>query len=347
MAAFMSAALLLTAAVFQADIARAGEPAVRRFTAEQPRLGTLVRITVYAPEAPTAVRAFQAAFQRIDELDRVLSDYRTDSELNRLSRFAGVRPVGVSDDLFRVLRAGTGIAEASGGAFDMTTGALTRLWREARRDGEFPAAKALLRARELRGADQLVLDASRPSAYLKKPGILLDLGGIAKGFVADEVLALLRGLGLRRALVAVGGDIAVGDPPPGKDGWRITADTAEDDAGERPALLLSNRGVSTSGDREQFLEHDGERYSHILSPRTGEGLSDGLAVTVVADSAMAADGWATAIRVLGEEAASPLIGARSELSVLVSGGGGAGVRRYGEIPLATTLADRDGCATRL
>lgn len=295
-----------------ASIAASETPPPRRFSAEQIHFGSLVRITVYARESSQAVRAFQAAFERIDELGRRLSDYRPDSELNAVCRRAGGGPVRVSEELFRVIEASIAVSRATGGAFDVTSGTVNRLWRRAREDGRPPDAEALRTALALSGYEKIVLDAEARTVSLQQSGMQLDLGGIAKGFIADEALAVLRARGLPRALVAIAGDIAAGDPPPGEDAWRIGA-------GSAPVISLCNRGASTSGDHERFLEHEGVRYSHIVSPTSGRGLSDDLTVTVVAESAMTADAWATAVRVLGKAKPAPLLRERPEITVTTAG----------------------------
>jgi thiamine biosynthesis lipoprotein len=206
----------------------------------------------------------------------------------------------VSADLFRVLLCSQELAAKTGGAFDVTCGPVVRLWRRARRTGEAPDQTRLAEALELVGHDKLRLDPKARSVALAKPGMQLDLGGIGKGFAADEALAELRRFGVRSALVAAGGDIAVGDPPPGERGWRISIAPLAPD-GASPQLLLRDAGVSTSGDAEQFVEIDGVRYSHIVDPRTGLGVRGQSRVTVVAPDATTSDGLATAISVLGQD----------------------------------------------
>ena len=268
-----------------------------RFEAVEPHMGTLVRIVIHAADSS----AMAPAFARIRELDQELSDYKPDSELNQVCRTAHDRPVRVSGDLFRVLEAAQKIAGESDGAFDVTIGPVTHLWRQ----GRMPDPETLHRC----GWRNLVL--RDHTVLLKLPGMQLDLGGIAKGYAADEALATLRARGIKSALVAVGGDIAIGDAPPGQQGWRIGLEPV---GGE---LLLHNAAVSTSGDTEQFREIGGVRYSHIIDPKTGRGITSRIAVTVVARRGLEADPIATAISVLGEERGRALFGRRVR-SLLVS-----------------------------
>lgn len=242
-------------------------------------MGTLVRITIYAENASPV----SAAFARIGELDQKLSDYKPESELNQVCRAAHDHPVRVSEDLWRVLGAAQKLSAETGGAFDVTVGPITHLWRQ----GKLPDRETLARC----GWRNLVL--RDHTVFLKLPGMQLDLGAIAKGYAVDEALVTLRAQGVRRALIAVSGDIVAGDPPPGKKGWSIgVANTAEQ-------LVLHNAAVSTSGDSEQSLKIGGVRYSHIIDPKTGLGLTSSLTVTVVARRGLDADPLATAISVLG------------------------------------------------
>jgi FAD:protein FMN transferase len=219
-----------------------------------------------------------------------MSDWKAESELSRLNQSGeGV----VSDRLFEVLSIALRIAEGTDGAFDPTLGAAVGVWREGRIPGEEERKEILSKV----GWRHLRLDPGKRRARIDKPGVRLDLGGIAKGYAADRALAALVRKGVSSALVAVAGDISLGDPPPGAEAWRVSI------GGEGSGiLLLRNRGVSTSGDAERFLEIGGVRYSHVLDPRTGVGLPGGAQATVVAPNATLADALATAVCVLGPEA---------------------------------------------
>jgi thiamine biosynthesis lipoprotein len=241
-----------------------------------------------------------------------MSDYKPTSELMQLCARAGGPPVAVSEDLFRVLAAAQDLAERSDGAFDVTVGPVVRLWRRARRRHELPDPDRLAKALELVGCQKLRLDPKARTAELMKPGMLLDLGGIAKGYAADEALATLKRYGIESALVAGGGDIAVGSAPPGKAGWRIAIASLEPPGIANPKskiqnLLLRDAAVSTSGDAEQHVEIGGVRYSHIVDPKTGMALTGRSSVTIVAPNCTTSDGLATAVSVLGPERGLELV----------------------------------------
>ena len=204
-------------------------------------------------------------------------------------------------------------------------GPLTRLWRRARRQVELPSREDLEAARKVTGYRLLSLDPVARTVTVSREGMQLDAGGIAKGFAADAALAGLRDAGLRRALVAAGGDLAIGDAPPGRAGWQIDL-AGLDEAKTAPGspLVLSNCGISTSGDAEQWVEIAGVRYSHILDPRTGVGLTGHTSATVVAADATTSDMLATAVEVLGPERGVALVdhwkGAATLVGVRGAGG---------------------------
>ena len=273
---------------------------LERFEFSQPHMGTTFRISLYAPDAETAARASQAAFDCVARLDGIMSDYRATSELTLLCQKAGSGPVKVGADLFRILGISHAFAARTGGAFDITAGPIIQLWRRARRTGEIPDRERVARALALTGYRKLHLEGKKSEVQLDLPGMQLDLGGIAKGYAADQAIALLKSYGIRSALVAAGGDIVAGDPPPGERGWRVSIlSLSSDDQSGGEFLLIHDAAVSTSGDAEQFVEIQGVRYSHIVDPRTGFALAGRSSVTVVARDGTTADAAATAISVLG------------------------------------------------
>jgi thiamine biosynthesis lipoprotein len=272
-------------------------------------MGVPFRIVLYATNTSVGNTAAQAAFSRIAELNEILSDYDTDSELSRLSRTAGEgRAVPVSKDLWRVLEASRELSARSDGAFDVTVGPVVNLWRKARREKKLPRPDMLAEARLAVGWQKLELDPARHTAKLLAPNMKLDLGGIAKGYALDEALAVLRAHGVTRALITGGGDMVAGDSPPGQRGWRIElAPLDVPDAPPVEFIRLDNAALATSGDLFQHIEISGKRYSHIVDPRTGFGLTDHSLVNVIARNGTTADSLATAVSVLGPEAGLRLI----------------------------------------
>ncbi len=271
-----------------------------RFTFTEPHMGTRFKIILYAPDEATAGKAAKAAFGRIAELDGIMSDYRPASELMQLCKKAGGEPVQVSKDLFYVLAKAQQVAERSDGAFDVTVGPVVRLWRVARKTRKMPDPARLKAALDLVGYQNVRLDAKKRTVQLTKPGMQLDLGGIAKGYAADEALKTLEQHGVKSALVAAGGDIAVSEVPPAAPGWTVGIAPLEDpESKPKRYLLLRNQAVSTSGDVEQHVEINGVRYSHIVDPKTGLGLIGRQSVTVVARHGIDSDSLTKVVSVWG------------------------------------------------
>ena len=275
---------------------------LHRFQAIEPHMGTEFAIAVYAPDHETANKCFGAAFGRVAELNGILSDYDPESELSRLSSSSPHdTPQTVSDELFHVLQEARRLSLRSEGAFDVSVGPLTKLWRRARRRKQLPDSTRLAEARKSVGYKLLKLDPVAKTAQLLHANMRLDLGGIAKGYAVDEALIAIRALGVSRVLINAGGDIIVGDPPPGERGWKIGVATLRPDAPPSRLLLLANCAVATSGDAWQYVEVDGKRYSHILDPRTGLGLTRRSSVTVISSTGIEADSLASAVSVLGPD----------------------------------------------
>jgi len=278
----------------------------KQFNFTQPKMGTLFHMTLYASTEQVANRAAAAAWARVDELNSILSDYDANSELSQLSQRTNdgpmTQPVHVSDDLFRVLDRSLQASQLSDGAFDVTVGPFIHLWRRSRQLKELPTTQRVEEARKSIGYQNLKLDPKNHTVQLLAPRMRLDVGGIAKGYTAEECLKVIRLYGITRALVGAAGDIATGDPPPGKMGWRIKLESLSDEEDPPVYVLLKNHyAISTSGDTERFVIIDSVRYSHIVDPRTGLGLANRVGVSVIAPDATTTDWASTAVSVLGPE----------------------------------------------
>jgi len=294
----------------------------QRFEFSQIAMGVEFRLAFYAAEAAQAQAAALAAYARIRELDRSLSDYRADSEVNRLCDRAGDHKFHkVSSELFTVLEQSNRLAENTGGAFDVTVGPLSRLWRRAGRFGHLPPKDELERARRVTDWKQVDLDADTRSVRLRVAGMRLDFGGIAKGYALDEAMKVLVRHGIDSALIDGGGDILVSAPPPDAAGWRIGIAPLDSNAEPSRFLVLSNAAVATSGDAFQHVVIGGVRYSHIVDPHTGLGLTDQYSVTVIARNGINADSLATAASVLGWNAALKVVEEHDAAALVVRSDG--------------------------
>mgnify|MGYP000169669703 CR=1 FL=1 len=273
-----------------------------RYDFSGPGMATTFRIACHAKDAATAEKATDACFKRIAELNAIFTDYDPTSELMRLCAPEALYPMTVSAPLYDILQRARRLAEQTQGAFDPTCGHLSQLWRRAKRQGKLPPADRLKKAIAATNWKRITLHPESRSISLKT-GTLLDLGGIAKGYAADECQRILKEHGITQAVVQAGGDTAVSEAPPGKHAWPIMLRT---DAQHETSITLTQQSVSTSGDLYQFVEIDGQRFSHIISPRTGSGLTTPIACSVIAPDCTTSDALATAMCVLGKKEGSKI-----------------------------------------
>lgn len=304
--------VVAAAAVVLAAMARSGAAGDssqhHRYAYSQVHMGVTFKLLLYAADQATANQAADEAFALISRLDAAMSDYKPDSELSRLSA-ASPCPQGipVSEPLWTVLSRAQALAAESEGAFDVTVGPMVRLWRRSRRQKELPSQARLDEAKAAVGYQFLELDPATRSVRLLRPNMRLDLGGIAMGYAVDDVLKLLAQRGITSALVDASGDIGVSGPPPGEEGWKIGIAPMVPGGPPSRMLVLAHAAVTTSGDAFQFVEIAGQRYSHIIDAKTGLGLTDRSAVTVVAPDCITADSITKAVLVLGPKAGLELI----------------------------------------
>lgn len=290
---------------------------LQRYEFSEPKMGTTFRLVFYADGTEKAERVAEAAFTRIDELNDIFSDYQEDSEVSRLSQSAGTgEKVPVSSELWEVLRYAKQLSRVGSGAFDVSIGPLSKLWRRAFRQMEFPDVEKIFEAKALVDFRKIKLYRKKQRVKLRMPGMRLDLGGIAKGYTVDAVYRVLQANGIHRALVDGGGDIYAGDPPPGQPGWEIRLVSAEGQAANR--ILLVRRAVASSGSTYKYLEWQGERYSHIIDPRTGFGITETDIINVAADNCMQADAFASTLSILNELERSQLLDKFPKVALLKS-----------------------------
>jgi FAD:protein FMN transferase len=294
------------------------EEHLTRFQFNEPHMGTVFTITLYAPDASAATTAAEAAFREVDRLERMMTDYDPKSELRQLC----LRPVGepthVSPELFELVQESVRVAKETDGAFDITVGPFIHAWRAARKSGVLPTPEQIAGMRKSVGYWNLKLDARAQTITLLVPRMELDLGGIGKGYAADRAMTVMRRRGITRALVAASGDIAIGDAPPGMMGWKIGVQSMDGKPNDLTRLvLLHNAGVSTSGDTEQNVEIGGVRYSHIIDPLTGLGMTNHIQTTIIGPNATITDGLDTPTAILGVKRAMKLIDSQPKLAALI------------------------------
>ena len=270
---------------------------LQRFDYNEKHMGVDVRILLFSDNAEQAKQASRAAFDRIEAINQVCSDYLVSSEVSKLSQTHDSW-VDVSDDLWKVISYAQSLSEKTRGAFDITGGRLSIEWRQARFTNKLPGNISLKNALNTVSYKHLELDKKNKRVKLKQQGMRIDLGALAKGYAADEALKQLSAQGIQYVLIDASGDMAMSAHPQGA--WKIFINN-KNRATNAPFLRLSNCAIASSGAALQHLKNGEEVYSHIYDPLNGKALTHNLQATIIAKSCMEADALATASSVLGPQ----------------------------------------------
>lgn len=284
---------------------------MERFEYSTPTMGTILKFVVIAPTQTIAERWIDVGLSEIERLIPIFNNYSPASEISKLNARCGTR-TEISADLYRAIEHSRRWHELSSGVFDITCGALFELWKQARRDRRLPAQAERKEALERSGWNHVecktmqVSDAPDGKYFLTvhRQGLVLDLSGIATGYIIDSLADRMILAGCKSFLIDIGGDIRLGEAPLGKEGWRVQVAGLEKSDPAIMELSLANCSLTTSGDRNQSLVLDGVTYSHLLDPRTGEPLKNHQSCTAIASTTIDADAAATALSVLGRAASS-------------------------------------------
>lgn len=268
------------------------------FSFTKPAMGTLYHLHFYANDEKKALIISEKVFERIIELDNILSDYKETAEVYQINYTQPLAWRGVSKDLGFMLKSSIKWSKISQGNFDPALGSLTQLWRRAQRRNEYPADSLQYLAMQFAGIQHIALR-KRQKEYqfkFKKKGVKLDFGGIGKGYAVDEALKILKINGVFRGMVSAGSSIALGKAPPNKLGWLIVSGNELFPISKE--RFLKNTAQSISGDENQYLEWQGRKYSHLLDPQLGIPLINGASCLVEGSSGMITDALGTALSVM-------------------------------------------------
>jgi thiamine biosynthesis lipoprotein len=272
-------------------------------------MGTELQLTAWTADEAAADAAFQAVSQEMDRLENLLSNWRETSEVQQLNAAAGKHPVRVGSELRDVLQTAHQVSEWTGGKFDVTWGVLSGLWKfdYQNQDGSIPDPDEVLRRRKLIDYRDVVVDEHGGTAFIQREGMVVNLGGIGKGYAVDRARGILQSRGLHDFMIQFGGDMYVagrsGDHP-----WRLGIQDPRGPANKIFAQIdVSDSTFSTSGDYARSFVRNGRRYHHIIDPATGEPAAGCRSVTIMTSSAAVADGLSTGVFVLGPEAGMALI----------------------------------------
>lgn len=301
--------------------ARETPPDPRKVTYRTQTMGTVGAVTLVTADSLDALPHAYLAAGAWRHVDSLMSNWTQTSEVARINREGGTVGMVIDGEVATVLDAALRISAQSDGAFDVTVEPLVRLWGFLGGDKRVPDAGEITAVLGRVGSKKVRLDAGAATLSFTQPGVRIDLGGVAKGYGVDVATQALRDAGVEQALLDLSGNMTAIGAPLGRGHWVVGV---RDPRGRYPyfgKLRLRDASIATSGNYEQFLAQDGKQYGHILDPRTGWPAVGLLSATVIADSAMEADAWATALIVLGRDKAIEQIRARPDLhAVLVEAG---------------------------
>ena len=271
------------------------------------RMGSDFEITAVHAQEAAARSAIDAAWAEIDRIEAMISSWREDSETSEVNRNAGIRPVQVSPELFRLIRRAIKVSELTHGAFDITFAAAGDLWDFRADDPEVPSEEAIETVLRSVGYRKIHLDDEGQTVFLENRGARIGFGAIGKGYAANRAVFVLKEHGVRGGLVSAGGDLVAFGRREDGEPWSIAIAHPRDRKRVLARIPLTEQAVVTSGDYEQYFIHEGRRYAHIIDPRTGWPASGLQAVTVICPDAELADALATATFVLGIEEGLALV----------------------------------------
>lgn len=265
-------------------------------------MGSTYSVVIYGYDRNQMEAAVEAAFDEVRRLDRLLSNYRLDSDLSEINRFAAERPVKVTPEVFQLLSKCMEISRESEGAFDISVGPLMKVWGFYKGTGRLPRKEEVARALQKTGYRKIQLDSENRRVRFTQTGVELDPGGIGKGYAVDRMIEILKENGIASALITAGGSsiYGLGTPNNGK-GWEIKIRDPKNQRKTVAEVYLKDESMSTSGSYEKFFEAGGRLYSHIMDPRSGYPANGTLAVSVIAPKTLDSEAWTKPYFILGRQ----------------------------------------------
>jgi thiamine biosynthesis lipoprotein len=265
-------------------------------------MGSAYSLVLYGEDRTRLEAAAEDAFDEVRRLDRMLSNYRPESEWSVVNRYAAERPVKVSAELFRLLSACVEYSRLSGGAFDISVGPLMKVWGFYKGSGHLPHRAEVRGVLARVGYRNILLDPAACTVRFARAGVELDPGGIGKGYAVDRMVEVLKRDGIASALVSASGSsiFALGAPP-GEAGWKVRIRDPKNEARTVTEVTLKDESMSTSGNYEKFFRAEGRIYSHIMDPRTGFPAAGMLSVSVIAPLTLDTEAWAKPFYIHGRD----------------------------------------------
>ena len=278
-------------------------------------MGTVIEVTIYDSDDESI---FNDIFTKIKELESNLSINEDGTLVDKINLSAGIEPVKVDDDTYEVIKKGLEYSKISNGLFDITIGPLVKLWSIGLPEQKLPTKDEITAKLPLIDYNDLVLDESEKTVYLKRPGMMIDLGGIAKGFTADIISEILTEKGIKSAIINLGGNIFAHGNKNKTDFWKVgIQNPLSDRGGIIGSIQVKNKSVVTSGTYERYFEENGIKYHHILSPKTGYPYENNISgITIVSDKSVDGDALSTSVFAMGVEDGLNFVNSRDGIDAI-------------------------------
>lgn len=280
-------------------------------------MGSRFEITVIAVDSLQANHYFNEAINEIVRIEKLISSWDTTSQTSEINRKAGKKPVKIDKELFDLINRSISISKLTDGAFDISFASMDKVWSFDGSITEMPSPEQIERAVSKVNFNNIILDEQKTSVFLKQEGMKIGFGAIGKGYAADKAKSVLIELGVEAGIINASGDMSVWGKQPNGEEWKVALTNPMDMNNAFALLPVSEGSVVTSGSYEKYLYFDGERYSHIIDPRTGYPSRGLVSVTVFAPKAELADALATAIFVMGDEVGINLINQISKVDCVI------------------------------
>lgn len=299
---FILAISLLSAGLIVSSLLKEKKP----FQRSEYIMGTIFDITAIGDDEKALEDAASKAFDEIKRIDALMSRYKEDSEVSLVNKNAGIAPVKVGHELIEVLKEAVKISDLSEGAFDVTIGPLSNLWGFDEERKVVPSPEEIERLRKLVDYRKLRIDEAASTVYLEEKGMMIDVGGIAKGYSLGRAMKIFEDFGIKNVFINAGGNLNLRGGKKGKP-WRIGIQDPRDESKLLGKIDITDISIATSGDYQRFFIKDGIRYHHILDPRTGYPAKGLISATVIGRSKTSMDGFSSAVFILGAEKGAALM----------------------------------------
>lgn len=279
-------------------------------------MGTDIELLASDTDEAKVNAAFDAAIAEMARIENEMSEWKEESPVSMINRKAGQEAVTVPDELLHVIVAGQIISELSGGAFDISWAAMRDVWKFSKGFEKVPTPEEVKKTQPLINYRDIQVDQAKKTVFLKKPGMAIGLGGIAKGYAVDKAMQVMVNAGIKNAVIKAGGDMRIQGTEDAQP-WPIGIRHPRDKNKLLGTLALTNISISTSGDYEHFFIKDGVLYHHIIDPKTGYPARECQSVTILAPDTMTSDALTKVVFVLGPEKGMKLIQSLPGIEVIV------------------------------